>query len=55
MNWAGNQMGEGFEYHLFAIGTLLPIVIIGPGRFAIARLLPVSKVADSELLVTVLE
>src|SRR5437773_833726 len=37
MNWAGNQAGEGFEYHLLAIGALLPIVVAGPGRFAIGR------------------
>jgi putative oxidoreductase len=55
MNWAGDQMGEGFEYHLLAISTLLTIVIIGPGRFAVARLLPVSKVGGSELIATVLE
>ena len=39
MNWAGNQAGEGFEYHLLAIAALVPIVIIGPGRFAVGRLL----------------
>src|SRR6202047_430345 len=27
MNWAGNQKGEGFEYHLLAIGIALIIVI----------------------------
>ena len=45
MNWTGNQAGEGFEYHLLTIGILLPIVIAGPGRFAIARFLPLPKVA----------
>ena len=45
MNWMGNQPGEGFEYHLLAIGALLPIVIAGPGRFAIGRFLPLPKVA----------
>jgi len=54
MNWMGNQAGEGFEYHLLAIGTLLPIVIAGPGRFAIGRLLPLPKV-EGERLVAVLE
>src|SRR5262245_38354252 len=33
MNWAGQQAGEGFEYHLIAIAALLAIVIAGPGRF----------------------
>jgi putative oxidoreductase len=37
MNWSGTQAGEGFEYHLLAIGMLLPIVIAGPGRFAVGR------------------
>ena len=40
MNWMGNQGGEGFEYHLLAIGILLVILIAGPGRYAIGRFLP---------------
>jgi hypothetical protein len=55
MNWAGNQGGAGFEYHLLAIGALLPIVIGGPGRFAIGRFLPVPKVTGKERPVTVLK
>ena len=55
MNWAGNQAGEGFEYHLLAIGALLPIVIAGPGRFAIGRFLPLPKVAGTERPAAVLE
>jgi len=55
MNWTGKQAGEGFEYHLLAIGTLLPILIAGPGRFAIGRYLPLPKVASDERVVTVLE
>ena len=55
MNWAGNQAGEGFEYHLLAIGALLPIVIAGPGRFAVGRFLPLLKGASEERPVTVLE
>jgi len=55
MNWAGNQAGEGFEYHLLAIATLLPIVIAGPGRFAVGRLLPLTKVAGKEKRAAVLE
>jgi putative oxidoreductase len=38
MNWGGQQAGEGFEYHLLAIASLLPVVIAGPGRFAVTRL-----------------
>ena len=55
MNWAGNQAGEGFEYHLLAIAALLPIVIAGPGRFAVGRLLPLPKVAGRKKLAAVLE
>jgi putative oxidoreductase len=43
MNWAGQQSGEGFEYHILAIAALLPVVIAGPGRYALARALPVAR------------
>ncbi len=39
MNWTGQRAGEGYEYHLLAIAALLPVVISGPGRFAVTRLL----------------
>jgi putative oxidoreductase len=55
MNWTGKQAGEGFEYHLLAIGTLLPILIAGPGRFAVGRYLPLPKVAGKERVATALE
>jgi putative oxidoreductase len=45
MNWAGQQAGEGYEYHLLAIAALAPIVLAGPGRFAVARFLPWTKLA----------
>ncbi|UJR86444.1 DoxX family protein [Sandaracinus amylolyticus] len=35
MNWFGSQGGEGFEYHLLALGLALPIVIAGGGRHAL--------------------
>lgn len=31
MNWFGNQQGEGFEYHLLAIGLALALIISGGG------------------------
>jgi putative oxidoreductase len=31
MNWAGNQKGEGFEYHLLAIAIALAVLIKGSG------------------------
>jgi putative oxidoreductase len=55
MNWAGTQAGEGFEYHLLAIGILLPVLIAGPGRFAVGRLLPLPRVAGGRRPLAVLE
>ena len=39
MNWAGNQKGEGFEFHLLAIAMLLAVLIKGSGAFSLDRLL----------------
>ena len=55
MNWTGQQSGEGFEYHLLAIGLLLTIVIVGPGRFAIGRFLPLPKAAGKQRPIAVVE
>lgn len=48
MNWTGKQPGEGFEYHLLAIAVLLTILIAGPGRYALARYLPLPRTAVLE-------
>jgi putative oxidoreductase len=32
MNWYGNQKGEGFEYHLLALGLALIVLIHGGGK-----------------------
>jgi len=32
MNWFGNQKGEGFEYHLLAIGLALIVIVQGAGK-----------------------
>lgn len=37
MNWYGNQPGEGFEYHLLAIGMALAVMVHGSGAFSIDR------------------
>jgi putative oxidoreductase len=34
MNWFGNQKGEGFEYHLLAIGIAVVLIIRGGGKWA---------------------
>ena len=35
MNWGGGQAGEGFEYHLLAIGMAAALVVRGAGAFSI--------------------
>jgi len=37
MNWAGNQPGEGFEYHLLAIGLTLVVILKGSGPLSVDR------------------
>jgi len=37
MNWAGNQKGEGFEFHILAIGIALAILIRGAGALSVDR------------------
>jgi putative oxidoreductase len=39
MNWFGKQPGEGFEYHILAVGLSLVIMIKGSGAFSIDRLI----------------
>ena len=37
MNWFGNQGGEGFEYHLLAIGLAVIVMIKGAGLLSFDR------------------
>ena len=39
MNWAGSQKGEGFEYHLLAIGLAVVVMIRGAGALSVDRAL----------------
>jgi putative oxidoreductase len=45
----------GFEYNLALIGLLLPILIAGPGRFAVGRFLPFFKSTKTGRPIVVLE
>jgi putative oxidoreductase len=45
MNWYGNQKGEGFEYHILAIGLALIVMIYGAGKGSIDNLLAQKKAA----------
>lgn len=46
---------SGFEYNLALIGLLLPILIAGPGRFAIGRYLPLRKSPKTGHSILILE
>jgi putative oxidoreductase len=46
---------QGFEYNLALIGLLAPILLAGPGYYAIGRYLPLPKVAGSHRPIAVLE
>jgi putative oxidoreductase len=37
MNWTGAQQGEGFEFHLLAIGIGLALVLLGGGSASLDR------------------
>ncbi|MEJ0091685.1 MAG: DoxX family protein [Limisphaerales bacterium] len=38
MNWFGQQKGEGYEYHLLAIGLALIVIFHGAGKWSLDRL-----------------
>ena len=37
MNWFGNQAGEGYEYHLLAIGLSNVVIIAGGGKWSLDK------------------
>lgn len=39
MDWTGTLQGEGFEYHILAIGILLSLTVTGAGRYSIDGLI----------------
>jgi putative oxidoreductase len=39
MNWLGKQAGEGFEYHLLALGIVIALLIKGGGAASVDRML----------------
>jgi putative oxidoreductase len=38
MNWTGAQKGEGFEFHLLALGMVVALLILGGGKFSLDSL-----------------
>lgn len=43
MNWFGAQTGEGFEYHLLALGLAAIVLVHGGGRGSVDRLLAAGR------------
>ena len=43
MNWTGSQKGEGFEYHLLALGAALVLMIDGAGKASLDRALSADR------------
>ena len=43
MNWAGNQKGEGIEYHLLALAAALALMIEGGGKASLDRALTAGR------------
>ncbi len=39
MNWHGNQKGEGFEFHLLAIGIAVALILRGGGKWSLDSVL----------------
>jgi putative oxidoreductase len=37
MNWSGKQAGEGFEYHILALGVALAVLVGGGGKSSVDR------------------
>ena len=48
MNWAGQQAGEGFEYHLLAIAMAIALIITGSGRWSVDSLLQRKNIHERE-------
>lgn len=46
---------SGFEYNLALIGLLVPILLIGPGRYSLGRCLPLPKRPGTDQPIVVLE
>ncbi|MDR3556034.1 MAG: DoxX family protein [Syntrophobacteraceae bacterium] len=49
MNWFGKQHGEGFEYHLLALGMALALMITGGSKWSMDRAM-VSKTAQKSIV-----
>ena len=37
MNWFGQKAGEGFEFHILAVGMMLALAVLGGGKWSLDR------------------
>ncbi|HFU75844.1 MAG TPA: DoxX family protein [Arcobacter sp.] len=37
MNWFGQKAGEGFEFHIIAVGMMLALAVLGGGKYSLDR------------------
>jgi putative oxidoreductase len=47
MNWTGKQPGEGFEYHILALGLALVTIMLGGGALSVDRSLTRKAVVET--------
>ena len=47
MNWAGNQKGEGIEYHLLALAITVLLMVKGGGALSVDRAISRSASASN--------
>lgn len=46
MNWYGKQAGEGFEYHLLALGLAVALIVGGAGAWSLDALVAQWRIAS---------
>ena len=39
MNWFGQKAGEGFEFHILAVGMMLALAVLGGGKYSLDNML----------------
>lgn len=49
MNWFGQQAGEGYEYHLLAIGLCFSLFMTGGGKFSVDAVIAERLKSSSDL------
>ena len=37
MNWFGQKAGEGFEFHILAVGMMLALAMLGGGKYSLDK------------------